>query len=437
MNDLDQDLREMFRRREADVFGPVAVPPLVARRVHRRQATTVATVVLGFLALVAVGLGLRAVTDRGPIPVGEPTPAPPAMITTIAGTGVAGSSGDGGMATEAEITYPGDIVFDASGNLYFVEGSTPRRVRKVDPSGQITTVVGPPVGAVDVSGAAALIDLEDTGALAIDPQGNLYVGGGNAGNHMVVKVDPSGQVTTVAGTGEAGYAGDSGPATEAKLDWVYDLALDAQGNLYIADTNNDRLRKVDTHGVITTIAGTGRPGSTGDGGPAIDANIVVSSVCADGTGNILIAGDGLVRRIDRRGIITTVAGGGDSSADGIRATKANLGDPEDIWCDGGGDLYIADSGEDRIRRIDAGGVITTVAGTGGNGFGGDGGPPIDAQLSQAGRVTLGPDGGPVHRRLREQPDPEGGARGHLIVPPLSWIGRERKQPCRERSSCCP
>jgi sugar lactone lactonase YvrE len=393
MNDLDQDLREMFQRREADVLGPAAVPPAIASRVLRRQAATVVIAFLSIVALVVAGLGVRAAADRGQIPVVRPTPFPPGVITTVAGTGFPGSSGDGGPATEAEITYPGEVVFDAIGNMYFVEGSTPRRVRKVDPSGQITTVVGTPAGAVDVSGAAALVDLEDTGALAIDALGNLFVGGGDAGNNMVVKVDPSGHVTTVAGTGGAGYAGDGGPAADAQLDWVYDLAFDRQGNLYIADSNNNRVRKVDTNGIITTFAGTGRPGSSGDGGLATKAKIGVTSVCADGTGDILISGDGLVRKIDRRGIITTIAGGGTSSADGIRATRADLGDPEDIWCDGS-DLYVADSGanQNRIRRIDENGIITTVAGTGVKGFGGDGGPATDAQLSEAGRVTLGPDG---------------------------------------------
>jgi sugar lactone lactonase YvrE len=390
MSDLDQRLREMFRSHEADLFGPVAVPPLISRRIHRRQAATLTAAVLGLIALVAAGLGVRAVTD-GSIPVDEPKPIPPAgVITTVAGTGSPGSTGDGGVATEAQITYPGDIVFDASSNMYFVEGSTPRRVRKVDPSGQITTVVGTPTGVTQESGGERVLELVDTGALAIDSRGNLFMASG-IGNSAVMKVDPSGRTTLIAGTGEAGFGGDGGPAIEARLNWVNDIAFDAMGNLYIADTY--RVRKVDTHGIITTIAGTGRRGSSGDGGKATEARIRVQSVCVDGTGNVLIAGgDGLVRKIDPRGTITTVAGGGESSADGIRATQAHLGDPEDIWCDRDGDLFVADSGEERIRRVDANGIITTIAGSGTNAFGGDGGLATAAHLSDAGRVTVGPDG---------------------------------------------
>jgi len=218
---------------------------------------------------------------------------------------------------------------------------------------------------------------------------------------MVVRVDPSGEVTTVAGTGEPGFSGDGGPATEAQLNGVQDLAFDQDGNLYIADEFNNRVRKVSPSGVITTFAGTGEPEFSGDGGPAIEARFSgTSGLAVDQAGNIYIAsaGDGRVRVVDRSGTIETVAGGGKKGvlAEGRPATEARLLWPRGVWVDAEGNLYIADAGArglgPRVRKVDPSGIITTVAGNGEQAFSGDGGVGIEASLDQPLGVTLGPDG---------------------------------------------
>jgi len=308
------------------------------------------------------------------------------------------SRGDGGPATQAQLDLPSDVAVDASGNLYILETSHgPGLVRKVDPSGQITTVVGPPTdGASPGAGEASRVDLQSPWGITLDAAGTLYVGGGNGGNSMVVRVDPSGEVTTVAGTGEPGFSGDGGPSTEAQLNGVQDMAFDRDGNLYIADEFNNRIRKVNPSGVITTFAGTGKPGFAGDGGPAVEAKLGASGVAVDEAGNVYIAeaGNGRVRVVDPSGIIETVAGGGRRGVvgDGGPATGADLKWPRGVAVDAEGNLYIADAGFARVRKVDPAGIITTVAGTGEKRFSGDGGPATDATLNQPLAVTLGRDG---------------------------------------------
>ncbi len=324
------------------------------------------------------------------------------------------SSGDGGPATKAQLNLPADVEVDAAGNVYILEhaahpgeaGLLPGRVRMVDTMGLITTVVGPPAGHSDNdAGKATEVDLRAPLGITLDAEGNLYVGGGNGnpapdfgvGNSMVVKVDRSGQVTTVAGTGEPGFSGDGGPATKAQLNVVGGLAFDRAGSLYIADMFNNRIRKVDPSGVITTVAGTGKAGFSGDGGPAVEAQFNgPGGIAVDTAGNVYIAeaGSHRIRRIDPAGIIETVAGGGKKGVvgEGGPATEAGLLWPADVWVDAEGNLYIADSGSARVRKVDPAGVITTVAGIGVKSFSGDGGPAIEAALNQPLGVTLGTDG---------------------------------------------
>jgi len=312
------------------------------------------------------------------------------------------SRGDGGSATQAQLDLPSDVAVDASGNLYILETSHgPGLVRKVDPSGQIATVVGPPTDGSLAPGEASRVDLQSPWGIALDAEGNLYVGGGNGGNSMVVRVDPSGAVTTVAGTGEPGFSGDGGPATKAQLNGVQDVAFGPDGSLYIADEFNNRVRKVNPSGVITTFAGTGKPGFSGDGGPAIEARFNgTGGLALDQAGKVYIAsaGDGRVRVVDRSGTIETVAGGGKKGvlAEGRPATEAGLLWPRGVAMDAEGNLYIADAGArgsgSRVRKVDPFGIITTVAGNGEAAFSGDGGPAIEASLDQPLAVTLGPDG---------------------------------------------
>jgi trimeric autotransporter adhesin len=206
--------------------------------------------------------------------------------------------------------------------------------------------------------------------------GNVYIA--DSDNNCIRRVDINGMIRTVAGTGIAGYAGDGGAATSAQLASPSDVAIDGLGNLYIADSNNHRIRKVDTNGIVTTVAGNGSAGYLGDGSAATSAaRNRPTGVSVDGMGNIYIAdvNNNSIRRVDGNGIISTVAGTGTAgyAGDGSVATNALLHSPVDVVVDGSGNLFVADTSNNCIRRVDSNGIITTVAGTGIAGYTGDGG----------------------------------------------------------------
>jgi hypothetical protein len=310
--------------------------------------------------------------------------AAPGDINTVAGTGTAGFSGDGGPATSAELAYPYGFAVDGAGNLYIAD-TVNQRVRKVNSSGVITTVAGTGTRAFSGDGGPATsAELSDPLNLAVDGSGNLYIA--DSGNHRVRRVDSSGTITTVAGTGTPGFSGDGGPATSAELAYPYGVAVDGSGNLYIADNGNQRVRKVNSSGMITTVAGTGTGGFSGDGGPATSAMLNgADDVAVDDSSNLYIVDNGnqRVRKVDGSGTITTVAGTGSSgfSGDGGPATSAELANPGNVAVDGSGNLYIGDTSNHRVRKVNSSGTITTVAGTGTAGFSGDGGPATSAQLA--------------------------------------------------------
>jgi hypothetical protein len=204
--------------------------------------------------------------------------------------------------------------------------------------------------------------------VTVDRPGNIFIA--DTLNNRIRKVDTSGVITTVAGTGNGGFGGDGGPAGAASLNLPRDVVVDSVGNLLIADTANNRIRKVDTSGVITTIAGTGNGGFGGDGGPATSANLSGPiGVNVDSAGNLLIAdtGNNRIRKVDTGGTITTLAGMGTGafSGDGGPATTASLNSPTSVAVGGAGIFYITDYSSNRIRKVDTSGVITTAAGTGG------------------------------------------------------------------------
>jgi len=321
------------------------------------------------------------------------------IITTVAGNGAQGFSGDGGAATAAGLAGPAGVALDSAGNLYIVDAFN-YRIRKVAAgSGIITTVAGN--GSQGFSGdggvatSAGFYGLSD---LALDSVGNLYISDtfpdGTNGRIRKVAVG-SGIITTVAGNGSPVFSGDGGPATAAGLKYPRGVALDSAGNLYIADYNQ-RIRKVAAgSGIITTVAGNGSFGFSGDGGTATAAALNdPNGVALDSAGNLYIA-DLLNNRIRKvtaeSGIITTVAGNGSFgfSGDGGTATAAGLSYPVNVALDSTGNLYIADSTNHRIRKIASGSeIITTVAGNGSLGFSGDGGVATAAKLSFPQRVAL-------------------------------------------------
>ena len=253
--------------------------------------------------------------------------SPSGQITTVAGTGTAGFSGDGGPATSAQLSWPIDVEPTADGGFLIAD----------------------------------------------------------LGNKRVRRVSPAGVITTVAGTGQGGSQGDGGPATSARLGSPTGVAVTADGGFLVADANADRVRRVSPGGTITRVAGNGTAGGAGDGGPAVAAQLNVPvGVAALPDGGFLVAEyEGhRVRRVSAAGVITRVAGTGTAgfSGDGGAATAARLNKPIGVSTTSDGGFLIGDSLNGRVRKVSADGTIATVAGTGGHGYAGDGGPAVLAQL---------------------------------------------------------
>ncbi|MCK9924970.1 serine/threonine-protein kinase [Frankia sp. AgPm24] len=292
---------------------------------------------------------------------------PAGVSSDIAGTGSGGYSGDGGPATSAQVDGPGSTIRDKAGNLYIGDAKN-NRIRRIDPSGVITTVAGTgTAGYSGDGGPATAAQLNSAEKVAIGPDGSLYLS--DYENHRIRKVDPAGIITTYVGTGTAGYTGAGGPATAARVDGPNDLVVASDGTLYFADLGSSTIQRVTPNGIITTIAGTGEKGYSGDGGPATAAKLNVPSVSLGTDGKTFYLADynnNRVRRIDPNGIITTIAGTGTKglSGDGGPATAAQFENPSSVVVDGEGGIFVSDNGNDRVRRIDPNGTITTIAQTG-------------------------------------------------------------------------
>ena len=313
------------------------------------------------------------------------------VITTFAGNGADGYTGDGGQATAAAISTPNGLAFDASGNVYF-SGFGNNTIRKVSPAGIISTIAGNGIlGFSGDGGPATNAKLNRPVKICRDGSGNIYIA--DQQNHRIRKVSPSGIITTIAGNGTAGYNGDGIAATAALLNYPSGVAVDGSGNVLIADYYNYRIRKVSPDGIITTIAGNGVNASSGDGGMATAANLSRAlDILVDATGNLYICDqdNARIRKVSTTGIITTIAGTGTTgfSGDGGPATNATFNWPGGIAIDGAGNFFIADFFNQRIRRIDPSGIITTIIGDGTPGFTGDGGPASAARIDSSNTVAI-------------------------------------------------
>lgn len=340
------------------------------------------------------------------------------VLTRIAGTSQAGFSGDGGPAVNAQFylqsstsflaspqtTTPAGLAVDSSNNIYVADALN-ARVRKIGADGVVTTV---------------LTSAFSVNAVAVDSAGNVYVAAGGPGFYGIVqKISTNGMVTTVAGTGVPGYSGDGGPAANAQLNWPTGIAVDASGNMYIADCVNQRVRKVSTSGIITTVAGGGTLSSLFPIAVAIkgsDSLWILDylqgitqlspagtlspffgpqglGLTVDASGSLYVASSGAeayVSKISPAGVSTAIAGNGvvSYSGDGAQASSAELNNPTSVTTDTAGNIYIADAGNDRIRRIAGDGSITAVAGNGRMAFGGDNGTAISASLYSAVAVAV-------------------------------------------------
>lgn len=312
-------------------------------------------------------------------------------ISTVAGNGSPGFSGDGGPATAAQLNRVQGVAVDSAGNLYIADTGN-NRVRKVTPDGIITTVAGD--GRCCYLGdnvPATSTPLNSPYAVAVDAAGALYIA--DTFNDRIRKVGSGGMIATVAGGAGRGYSGDGGPATAAQLNWPSGLALDSSGNLYVADSYNYRIRLLSRDGTIRTVAGTGRNTFSGDAGPAVATPLSLPlGVAVDAAGNLYIAdsGNSRVRKVDAVGTLRTLAGNGNYrfSGEGGQATAASLNRPARVVIDVSGSFCISDSGNHRVRKVAPNGVITTIAGRGGNGFSGDGGPATQALLSNPSGLAL-------------------------------------------------
>ena len=309
------------------------------------------------------------------------------VLTLIAGNSRAGFSGDGGPAVTAQLNAPQGVAVDAAGNIYIAD-SLNNRVRRVSPSGMITTLAGNGAtanpGLWGDGGAATNANLHLPTGVAVDSSGNVYIA--VASDHAIRRVSPDGNISLFAGTGYPGYAGDSAAATSAQLRAPEDVAIGPSNTIYIADTGNAVIRKVASDGTISTIAGNGAIGFTGDGDLATKASMISPfSVAVDSSGNVYIAelGDSRIRKVDSKGNISTVAGNGKLgfAGDGGPAASAQLNSPTGVAVDSSGNLYIADSLNCRVRKMASGGAISTVAGNGLLSSSGDGGPAVKAQLN--------------------------------------------------------
>ena len=319
------------------------------------------------------------------------------IINTFAGSSGTGSFGDGGAATIARLLTPSGVAVDRAGNVYIADQNN-KVIRKVDITGIITTFAGNTIAGYSGDGGMATdAQLYYPTGVTVDQMGNVFIA--DEFNNVIRKVTPDGIISTCAGNNTIGYSGDGGPATSAQFWHPADVGVDSIGNIYIAEEDNSVIRKVNTSGIISTIAGIGGvPGYSGDGGPGTNAKLnFPQGIAVDKSGNVYVADfyNSRIRRIDAAtGKISTIAGngGGGFSGDGGIATNAQLYDAAAVAIDKQGNIYISDYYNSRIRKVYANGLINTIVGSDTAGFSGDGGAATMAQINYPEGVAVNDSG---------------------------------------------
>ncbi len=360
-----------------------------------------------FIFVISLILGMAA-CGGDPTSVDDPEETdepqgPYAVITTLVGTGDAGKGDEGVGPLETQLYLPQDLTFGPDGLPYILDWNN-HRVRVLDGS-VMRTVIGTGELGDAPAGQALEIGLNHPTHVSFDPLGRLILSAWH--NSMVLRMDfTTGHIEPIVGNGFRAYGGDGGPAIDAWVNLPVSTAFDAAGRMYISDQENQRIRMVDTNDIITTVVGTGEPGFSGDGGPATEAQIFApvgqaaaptSRIAIDSDGNLYLAdtANNRIRKIDTDGIINTVAGNGNigSSGDGGLATEASLNFPIDIAIDEEDNLFIADTSNSCIRKVDTNGNITTFAGQCGiSGYEGDGGHPTEARLDRPYGIAFDSEG---------------------------------------------
>lgn len=338
------------------------------------------------LQVLTIALGVAA----GISLVSMPCRAQGFTISSIAGDTILGYAGDGNPATQAQVR-PSCMTTDSAGNLYLAD-TINNVVREVNTSGIISTLAGNgTLGYSGDGGPANAAQLASPCGLAVDQNGDVFIA--DTGNDVIREVTPGGNIVTAYGTNTRGYAGDGGGANNAEFYSPTGLAIDIFGTLYVSDTGNHVIRQI-SGDIVTTIAGSVEPGYSGDGGPASAAQFYYpKGLAIDRFGQLYIAdyGNSVIRKINvNTGIVTTAAGDGipGFSGDGGPATSAQLAYPYDVAVDAADNLYIADLENQRVREVTLDGTITTIAGNGTRGYSGDGGPAASAQLNNPGGVAI-------------------------------------------------
>ena len=325
--------------------------------------------------------------EAGMLQMAEPAPG---SISTLVG----GWLGDGAMATGAALVIPNDVAIDTLGNLYIADAGN-HRIRKVSPGGVISTFAGNGLtGFSGDGGQAYAAQLSRPSGIFIDANGNFYVA--DTGNGRIRKITPAGIISTIAGSGIVDSSGDGGLATNAGLNSPQGVIVNMIGEVYVSEVAGNRIRRFTEGGNISTVAGTGSAGFAGDGGPGVVAVLrQPTAMTLDGVGNLYFADSSnyRVRKLDTNGVITTVAGDGSGSCStsAASATASSILFPSGVEFDASGNLYIA-SACNRIQKVAPGGSISTIAGTLGFGFGGDGFPAVNATLNSPAGLALGLDG---------------------------------------------